>query len=215
MSQMFLREQTAGEEVANSISHGVGTLLSVAGAVIAIVTAVLYSTAIGIVSASLYGASLILLYGFSTIYHSITNKRIKRIFRVFDHCAIFILILGSYIPICLTLIGGALGWTLFGVNAACTIIGVVFISIDLERWKKLSMVLYLIMGWSIVASIKPFLAVADPAGLPLLVGGGIAYTAGVIFYKARPKYMHFVWHIFVMAGSVLQYFFMLFYVFMK
>lgn len=215
MSQMFLREQTAGEEVANSISHGVGTLLSVAGAVIAIVTAVLYSTAIGIVSASLYGASLILLYGFSTIYHSITNKRIKRIFRVFDHCAIFILILGSYIPICLTLIGGALGWTLFGVNAACTIIGVVFISIDLERWKKLSMVLYLIMGWSIVASIKPFLAVADPAGLPLIVGGGIAYTAGVIFYKARPKYMHFVWHIFVMAGSVLQYFFMLFYVFMK
>lgn len=215
MSQMFLREQTAGEEVANSISHGVGTLLSIAGAVVAIVTAVLYSTAIGIVSASLYGASLILLYGFSTIYHSITNKRIKRIFRVFDHCAIFILILGSYIPICLTLIGGALGWTLFGVNAACTIIGVVFISIDLERWKKLSMVLYLIMGWSIVASIKPFLAVADPAGLPLLVGGGIAYTAGVIFYKARPKYMHFVWHIFVMAGSVLQYFFMLFYVFMK
>ena len=215
MSQMFLREQTAGEEVANSISHGVGTLLSVAGAVIAIVTAVLYSTAIGIVSASLYGASLILLYGFSTIYHSITNKRIKRIFRVFDHCAIFILILGSYIPICLTLIGGALGWTLFGGNAACTIIGVVFISIDLERWKKLSMVLYLIMGWSIVASIKPFLAVADPAGLPLIVGGGIAYTAGVIFYKARPKYMHFVWHIFVMAGSVLQYFFMLFYVFMK
>lgn len=215
MSQMFLREQTAGEEVANSISHGVGTLLSVAGAVIAIVTAVLYSTAIGIVSASLYGASLILLYGFSTIYHSITNKRIKRIFRVFDHCAIFILILGSYIPICLTLIGGALGWTLFGVNAACTIIGVVFISIDLERWKKLSMVLYLIMGWSIVASIKPFLAVTDPAGLPLIVGGGIAYTAGVIFYKARPKYMHFVWHIFVMAGSVLQYFFMLFYVFMK
>ena len=215
MSQMFLREQTAGEEVANSISHGVGTLLSVAGAVIAIVTAVLYSTAIGIVSASLYGASLILLYGFSTIYHSITNKRIKRIFRVFDHCAIFILILGSYIPICLTLIGGALGWTLFGVNAACTIIGVVFISIDLERWKKLSMVLYLIMGWSIVASIKPFLAVADPAGLPLIVGGGIAYTEGVIFYKARPKYMHFVWHIFVMAGSVLQYFFMLFYVFMK
>ena len=215
MSQMFLREQTAGEEVANSISHGVGTLLSIAGAVVAIIMAVFHSTAIGVVSACLYGASLILLYGFSTIYHSITNKRIKRIFRVFDHCAIFILILGSYIPICLTLIGGAFGWTLFGVNAACTVIGVVFISIDLERWKKLSMVLYLIMGWSIVASIKPFLSVADPAGLPLIVSGGIAYTAGVIFYKARPKYMHFVWHIFVMAGRLVQYFLMLFYVFMK
>lgn len=215
MSQMFLREQTAGEEVANSISHGVGTLLSAAGAVVAIVMAVLHSTAIGVVSACLYGASLILLYGFSTIYHSITNKRIKRIFRVFDHCAIFFLILGSYIPICLTLIGGVIGWVLFGVNAACTIIGVIFLSIDLERWKKLSMMLYLVMGWSIVASIKPFLAVADPAGLPLIVGGGIAYTVGVIFYKARPKYMHFVWHIFVMAGSILQYFFMLFYVFMK
>lgn len=215
MSRMILREQTIGEEIANSISHGVGTLLSVAGAVVAIVMAALHSSAIGVVSACLYGASLILLYSFSTLYHSITNRTIKRVFRVFDHCAIFLLILGSYIPICLTLIGGVIGWVLFGVNATCTIVGVVFLSIDLERWKKLSMVLYLVMGWSIVASIKPFLAAADPAGLPLIVGGGIAYTAGVIFYKAKPKYMHFVWHIFVMAGSVLQYFFMLFYVFMK
>ncbi len=215
MSQKLLRDQTLGEEIANSVSHGVGTLLSIAGAVVAIVMAAIHNTAIGVVSACLYGASLIMLYSFSTLYHSLTNKSAKRVFRVFDHCAIFILILGSYIPICLTMIGGALGWTLFGINAACTVLGVVFISINLERWKKLSMVLYLVMGWSILFSIKPFLAVVDWSGLPLLVGGGVAYTAGVIFYKARPKYMHFIWHIFVIAGSVLQYFFMLFYVFMK
>ena len=215
MSQKVLRDQTLGEEIANSVSHGVGTLLSIAGAVVAIVMAAIHNTAIGVVSACLYGASLIMLYSFSTLYHSLTNKSAKRVFRVFDHCAIFILILGSYIPICLTMIGGALGWTLFGINAACTVLGVVFISINLERWKKLSMALYLVMGWSILFSIKPFLAVVDWSGLPFLVGGGVAYTAGVIFYKARPKYMHFIWHIFVIAGSVLQYFFMLFYVFMK
>ena len=215
MSQKVLRSQSLGEEIANAVSHGVGALLAIAGAVVAIIMAAIHSTAIGVVSAALYGSSLILLYSFSTLYHSLTNKSAKKVFRIFDHCAIFILILGSYIPICLTMIGGALGWTLFGINAACTVLGIVFNSIDLERWKRISMVLYLVMGWSIVFSIKPFLEVVDWSGLPLLIGGGLAYTAGVIFYKARPRYMHFIWHIFVIAGSVLQYFFMLFYVFMR
>ena len=215
MSTKVKRKQSLGEEIANAVSHGVGALLAIAGTVIAIVMAAIHTSGIGVVSAVLYGASLILLYMFSTLYHSLTNVSAKRVFRIFDHCSIFILILGSYIPICLTLIGGALGWVLFGVNAFCAVLGIVFNSINLDRWSKASLVLYLIMGWSIIFSIKPFLAVVDKSGLPLLVLGGVAYTLGIIFYKAKPKYMHFIWHLFVLAGSVLQYFFILFYVFMK
>lgn len=213
MSTKVKRKQTLGEEIANAISHGVGTLVAIAGAVIVIVMAAINTSAIGVVSASLYGASLILLYLFSTLYHSFTNVGAKKVFRIFDHCSIFILILGTYIPICLTLIGGALGWVLFGINAFCTVLGVVFNSINLERWSKASLVLYVVMGWSIVFSIKPFLAVVDKAGLPFLVLGGLCYTLGIVFYKAKHKYMHFVWHLFVLAGSVLHYFFILFYIF--
>lgn len=209
------RPQTIGEEIANAVSHGVGALLSMAGTVIAIVMACIYSTAIGVVSASLYGASLIILYLFSTLYHSLTHKGAKKVFRIFDHCSIFILILGSYIPMCLVLIGGALGWTLFGINAFCTVLGIVFNSINLERWNKPSLVLYLIMGWSVVIGIRPVVAAIDLSGLVFLVSGGLAYTLGIIFYKAKPKYMHFIWHIFVLAGSVLHYFFMLFNCFMR
>lgn len=206
--------QTIGEEIANAVSHGVGELLAIAGAVVAIVMAAIHGTAITVVSASLYGASMILLYLFSTLYHSLTNRSAKRVFRVFDHCSIFILIMGSYIPICLVLIGGALGWTLFGINAFCTVLGIVFNSINLERWSKPSVVLYVIMGWSVLIGAKSVISAVDAAGIALLVGGGAAYTAGIIFYKARRKYMHFVWHIFVLAGTVLHYFFMLFYCFM-
>ena len=208
------RPQTLGEEIANSVSHGVGALLSVAGTVIVIVMACIHTSAMGIVSASLYGASLIILYLFSTLYHSITHVEAKRVFRIFDHCSIFILILGSYIPMCLVLIGGAIGWTLFGINAFCTVLGIVFNSINLERWNKPSLVLYLIMGWSVIIGIRSVVAAVDGAGLAFLVSGGLAYTLGIIFYKAKPKYMHFVWHLFVLAGSVLHYFFMLFYCFM-
>lgn len=208
------RVQTLGEEIANAISHGVGALLSIAGTVIAIVMACIHTSTIGVVSASLYGASLIILYLFSTLYHSLTHVGAKRVFRIFDHCSIFILILGSYIPMCLVLIGGGLGWTLFGINTFCTVLGVVFNSINLERWNRPSLVLYLIMGWSIIIGIKPVVAAIDARGLVLLVGGGLAYTLGIIFYKAKPRYMHFIWHIFVLAGSVLHYFFMLFYCFM-
>lgn len=208
------RMQTIGEEIANAVSHGVGELLAIAGAVVAIVMAAIHGTAITVVSASLYGASMILLYLFSTLYHSLTNRSAKRVFRVFDHCSIFILIMGSYIPICLVLIGGALGLTLFGINAFCTVLGIVFNSINLERWSKPSVVLYVIMGWSVLIGAKSVISAVDAAGIALLVGGGVAYTAGIIFYKARKKYMHFVWHIFVLAGTVLHYFFMLFYCFM-
>ncbi len=204
--------QTLGEEISNSISHGVGALLAIAGTVILIVKAAFTGSAINVVSSAIYGASLILLYVFSTLYHSFTNPKAKKVFRIFDHCSIYLLILGSYIPITLCVIGGPMGWTLFGVNTAAAVLGIVLNAISLVRWKKFSMVLYVIMGWSIVAIFKTFLQTVDPAGVVLLATGGVAYTAGIWFFgDHKHKYAHFVWHLFVLAGSILQYFCMLFY----
>lgn len=212
MTEKIKREQSMGEEIANAITHGVGTLLAIAGTVVAIVYAALHGDAMSVVSASLYGSGLILLYLFSTLYHSLTNKRAKRVFRIFDHCSIFLLILSSYIPVCLSLLRGALGWVLFGINAFCMVLGIVLNSISLERWNKLSMILYIVMGWSALFVIYPIITAVPVAGICLLVGGGLSYTLGVIFYKLpQYRYMHSVWHLFVLGGSVLQYFFMLFY----
>lgn len=206
-------DQSIGEEIANSISHGIGALLAVAGTVIMIVMACIFSDAMGIVCSALYGFSLIVLYLMSTLYHAITNRKAKRIFQVFDHCSIFILILGSYIPICLSLLGGWIGWTLFGINAGCTVLGIVFNSIDIHKWHKASLVLYVLMGWSVVVAAIPMLHMVPVPGLALLVAGGISYSVGILFYRAkRPRYMHSIWHMFVLGGSVLHYFFILFYI---
>ena len=203
--------QTLGEEISNAVTHGVGALLSIAGMVIMIVRAASVGTAIDVVASVLYGSTLILLYTFSTLYHSLTNKKAKFVFKVLDHCSIFLLILGSYIPVSLCLIGGAKGWVLFGINAAAATLGIVLNSINLVKWKTFSMVLYIVMGWSIVMSITDVLS-QPLSGIVLIASGGIAYTAGILFYKDKKhKFAHFVWHLFVLAGSVLQYFFMLFY----
>jgi len=213
IKKVAARAQTLGEEIANAISHGFGTGLSIAGMIILIVAAVVHDKgAIGVVSASLYGAGLIILYTNSSLYHSLTNKKAKHVFKILDHCSIFVLILSSYIPVLLVIIGGALGWTWFGICTACTILGIVLNSINLERWKVLSMVLYVVVGWSAIIILKPLLDVINTKELILLVSGGIAYTLGLIFYKNKTvKYMHFIWHIFVLAGSILQYFFILSY----
>lgn len=207
------RPQTLGEEIANAISHGFGTGLSIAGMIVLIVTAAVKGMgATAVVSATLYGAGLIILYTSSSLYHSLTNKKAKRVFKILDHCCIFLLILCSYIPVLLVIIGGALGWTWFGICTACTVLGIVLNSINLERWKVISMILYIVVGWSAVAIMKPLLAVINTKELIFLVSGGIAYTLGIIFYgNKKIKYMHFVWHVFVLAGSVLQYFFFLSY----
>ncbi len=207
-----IRIQSLGEEIANAVSHGVGTLLAVAACVIVIVRSAFMSTPIGVVSACIYGASLILLYTFSSLYHSLTNVKAKTVFRVFDHCSIFLLILGTYTPICLWMLKGALGWTLFGINAFCTVLGVVLTSINLKKYQKLSMFLYILMGWSVVMSIKEVVSVIPFSGMMFLLAGGLLYTFGIIFYKAKKiRYMHFVWHLFVLGGSIVHYFFILFY----
>jgi len=211
-----INNQSLGEEIANSVSHGIGTLLAIAGTVVAIVYAAIYGDAMSVVSAALYGASMIILYCSSTIYHALANNKAKKVFRVLDHCNIFVLILGTYIPVCLSLMRGALGWVYFGILVACTAVGIVFNAIDLKRWSKISVALYLIMGWIIVISFKQFVAFLPQESLStslgLIVGGGLAYSLGVIFFAlGKYKYMHYIWHLFVIAGTVLQYFFVLFY----
>ncbi len=214
MSKTKRHIQSVGEEIANAISHGVGSLLSIAGTVVLIVYAGLFSDALAVVSVCLYGATLIILYTNSTLYHSLTNKTAKKVFRIFDHCSIFLLILGTYIPVSLSLMRGWIGWTLFGINMGCTVLGILFNSINLEKFSKISLALYVVMGWSVVLTIVPVIRAVLSSGawgLVLLVLGGLFYTVGILFYKSDKKYMHFIWHFFVLAGSVLHYFFVLFY----
>lgn len=207
-----MNNQSMGEEIANSISHGIGALLAIAGTVIAIVYACLHGDARSIVSASLYGAGLIILYMASTLYHSITNLKAKRVFRILDHCSIYILIFSSYIPVSLSLMRGAAGWVLFGINAGCTVLGVTLTAINMKKYHKLAMVLYLLMGWSIVFLGLPTLISLPKAAIWLLLLGGLCYTGGIAFFAMKkPRYMHSIWHIFVLAGSILQYFAFLFY----
>ncbi|MEL7658829.1 MAG: hemolysin III family protein, partial [Bacillota bacterium] len=131
----------------------------------------------------------------------------------FDHCSIFVLIVGSYAPICLSLLGGTLGWTLLAINAFSAIAGIVANAIDVKKWHKLSILLYLLMGWSIIFAVKPLLNLITTDGFILLLMGGLFYSIGVMFYKAsRPRFMHSIWHLFVLSGSAFQYFFILFYV---
>ena len=205
-SEKIRRPQSRGEEIANTISHGAGALLALAGAVPLAARGILSGDAKTGFSLTAYGVSLVLLYTASAVYHGVRNPEVKRRLRVMDHCSIFVLILGTYVPMSLLVVGGRLGWTLFLTNTTLAAIGITLNAIDLKRFDKVSLALYALMGWLVVLAMKAIVASLPPAGLALLVGGGLAYTVGIVFYKARGKYMHFVWHLFVLAGSVLQFF---------
>lgn len=206
-------DQGNAEEILNAISHGIGALLAIGGTAVLIVKSAQSAEAIDIVSASIYGFSLIFLYTMSTLYHSFHKYSTKKIFQKFDHCSIFILIVGSYAPICLSLLGGTLGWTILSVNIFFAVLGIVANAVDVIRWSRLSLVLYLLMGWSVVFALKPLLHLISFHGFLLLLAGGLCYSIGVLFYRAqKPRYMHGVWHFFVLCGSVFHYFFLLFYV---
>ena len=201
------KRYTLGEEIFNSVSHGVGGGLSIAGTVILIVFAVIYSDAWGVVSSAIYGASLIILYTMSTLYHAITNDRAKGFFRIMDHNTIFFLIAGTYTPITLVPLRGAFGWTLFGVIWAAAVVGIVLNSIDLEKFRKPSVVCYILMGWAVVFAINPMLRMINKISLLFLLIGGLFYTIGVIFYVMKKKrYFHSIWHLFTIGGSVFHWF---------
>lgn len=204
--------QSLGEEIANAVSHGVGAGLAIAGTVLLIIKATINGSAIDIVSGTLFGSSLIILYLFSCIYHSLAQNVGKRVFQVFDHCSIFLLIWGTYIPVCLSLFRNALGWVVFGIIGVLSVLGIVLNSIDLKKWHKASVILYLLMGWLVLFTIKPIITRVNTIGILLLFLGGVSYTLGVIFYKSKRKYMHFIWHLFVLEGSILHFFFIYYYV---
>lgn len=206
---------TLAEELINSISHGTGALAAAGGMAVLIVFSALQGDVWKVVSSSIYGATMIMLYTFSALYHSFTDGKVKSVFRVFDHCSIFLLIAGSYTPFTLVTLREAtpaIGWTLFGVVWGAAIIGIVLNIVSLEKFKVFSMICYIAMGWAVVFAIKPLIANLAKGGIILLASGGLAYTVGIIFYAIRKKYMHSIWHFFVLAGTILQYFAVLFYV---
>ena len=203
---------TIGEEIANSVSHGVGSIFAIAGTAVAVVWAVIFGNVYSVVSAAIYGATLIILYTMSTLYHAFTNKTVKKIFRIFDHCSIFLLIAGTYTPYTLVAMNGAVGWTIFGIIWGLAILGIVINAISIERFKIFSMICYLAMGWLIIMYFKPLMQAIGFSATLLLLIGGLLYTVGVIFYGIKAKYMHGVWHLFVLGGSVLHYLSILIYV---
>ena len=201
------------EEVANSLTHGLGLALSCAGLGILLVLAARYGDAWHVVSCSIYGGSLVLVYAASTLYHTVRHDTWKRRFKLLDHVAIFMLIAGTYTPFTLVLMRDGWGWTLFGLVWACALAGIGFKLFSTQRFRKGSTVMYLAMGWLAVLFIKPFLAALPVGSLWWLAAGGLSYTVGVIFYlwDSLP-FGHAIWHLFVLGGSACHYFAVLFYV---
>lgn len=203
--EKIVRMQTAGEERANTISHAAGALLALVGAIPLVFRGALTGSALAVASLSVYAISLVLLYTASAVYHGVQRPGAKKVLQVMDHCSIFLLILGTYIPMSLLVIGGKTGWMLCLTNTALAAVGITLNAISLARFDKVCLVLYALMGWLAVLALKAIVAALPPLGLFLLVAGGVAYTAGIVFYKSQKHYMHFVWHLFVLAGSVLHY----------
>ena len=204
---------TIGEEIANSITHGVGAALSVAGLTLLVALAAIYGDVWRIVSFSIYGSSLILLYLASTLYHSIQYPKVKRILRIFDHAAIYLLIAGTYTPFTLVSMRGPWGWSLFGVVWGLALMGVAFKTVFIGRYEKIATAAYVLMGWLVVVAFKQMMLTIPPGGIVWLVLGGVAYTLGVIFYAwDKLPYNHAIWHLFVLAGSICHFFAVLFYV---
>ncbi len=209
-----LGSYTFGEEIANATTHGVAAALSVAGLVLLIVNSVTHdASALAVTSAVVFGVSMIVLYLISTLYHAVPNRRAKRVLQVLDHSAIYLLIAGSYTPFCLVTLGGATGKVLCAVVWTIAIAGAALQPLLLKAADWLNCVLYLSLGWCVVFVIKPLFEALPSGGLWLLAGGGAAYTVGVIFYLLdRMPFNHAVWHLFVLAGTALQFFAVLFYV---
>lgn len=195
------------EELANSITHGLGLALSIAGFVVLVVLAVIRGGAWLIVSCAVYGSTLVCLYTASTLYHSLRSGRAKRVFKILDHAAIYLLIAGTYTPFTLVNLRGGWGWTLFGIVWGLAVAGVVFKLWFVDHFQILSTVIYLAMGWLAVIAAKPLFQRVPTGGLYWLLAGGVLYTIGIAFYACRKvPYNHAIWHVFVLAGSICHYF---------
>ena len=218
LKDRILPTYTRGEEIFNMVSHIVGGAFGIVATVLCIVFAAVHGNGYGVVSGAIYGTTMILLYTMSSIYHGLKSTgTAKKVFQVIDHCSIFLLIAGSYTPFALCTFreyNTALGWVIFGVIWAFAVLGIVLNSIDLKKYKVFSMICYLVMGWCIIIKASLLPQLLGITGTVLLVLGGIAYTVGAIFYGLgkKRKYRHSIFHLFILLGSILQFFTILLYV---
>lgn len=207
------RHYSLYEEIANSVTHGVGAALSMVGLVWLIVRAVHVGDVFSIVSVIVFGCSLLLLYLASTLYHAIPYHGAKKILRIFDHCAIYFLIAGTYTPFLLVSMRGPIGWTFFGILWGIACVGCAFKLFFIGRWDRVSTALYVAMGWIALVAIKPAITYIPGGALWFMLAGGLAYTFGVFFYvNNRVPFNHAIWHCFVMAGSMIHFFTIIAYV---
>lgn len=206
------RRQSLGEEIANSVSHGIGCAAAVAVLPVLVLTASRHG-APAVAGAVVFGVTMIVLYLASTLYHALPANRAKRLFHVIDHSAIYLLIAGTYTPFTIGILRGAWGWVLFAVVWAAAVLGIVVKAVGGIRFPRVSTVLYVTMGWVALVAIRPLWARMPAAGWIWLLAGGAAYTAGVAFYAAgnRMRYAHFLWHVFVLAGTTCHFFAVLWY----
>ncbi len=212
-SALGQRAYSPSEEIAHAVTHGLAAVASIVALAVMVALASLHGSVLHVIAVSIYGASLILLYTASTLYHSIPLESARRVLHVLDHAAIYVLIAGSYTPFALISLEGSTGWWLFGVIWALATAGVVFKLFFTGRFDRLSVALYLAMGWLVVIFAKPVIAAVPTGGLVLLAAGGLAYSLGAIFYLWQSlRFNHTIWHLFVIAGSVLQFLAVLLYV---
>ena len=218
LDERTLPEYTRGEEIFNMVSHIVGGAVGIAAVVLCVIYAAMHENVYGVVGSAIYGATMIILYTCSSIYHGLKPERkAKKVFQIIDHCSIFILIAGTYTPICLSAIrefDAKLAWWIFGIVWGAALLGITLNAIDLKRYRVFSYICYIVMGWTIVGARSAYNFLEARGGMWLLFYGGVAYTVGVIFYglQLKFKYMHSVFHIFVVAGSVLQMLYILLYI---
>lgn len=210
---MHIERRLFVEEIANSLTHGVGLILSLAGLAALIILTWQKGSVWHFAGCSIYGATLVLVYGASTLYHSIQRPRIKHFFRLFDQIAIYLVIAGTYTPFTLVNLRGFWGWTLLFLVWSLSLFGIAFKIVFIDRYKAFSMALYLIIAWTAIIAVKPLLAVVPLGGLGWILAGGIAYMTGLIFFACeRIPFNHTIWHVFVMAGSICHYCAVVFYV---
>lgn len=202
----------AREEIANTISHGLGLVLALVALPVLVMSALRAGDVRFLVGVSVFGATMVLLYLASTLYHSTTHEAAKRMFRLFDHTAIFLLIAGTYTPFALGVLRGPWGWSMLAAVWTLAIVGIVLKVIARTRHSRISIVLYVVMGWMAIVAVKPMFALIPMPGILLIFAGGIAYTGGLAFFAAhRIRYNHFIWHLFVIAGTICHFFAVLWY----
>ena len=206
--EVTIVDYNLAEELISAISHGIGAGLAIAALVLCVVKAAKDHNPWGVVGGCIFGSTLIILYLVSCLYHALAKNKAKKVFRVLDHCCVFLLIAGTYTPFLLVSLRGAWGWTIFGVIWALAIVGIVFNAIDVDRYQGLSAVVNILMGWMIAIRFRSLAAVIGHTGLVFLIVGGVVYTLGAILYAFghRVRYVHSIWHFFVLGGSICHFF---------